>query len=93
MAVQITAVRLSGGATHQHITDLWWSNPTDNTADASTRAQIVKFLDQDGGSAYVADASGHRAPVGVVKPTTGENYVRTYADGVWTDNLLALPRR
>ena len=30
--------------------------------------------------------------VGVVHPQYGPPYLRTHADGVWTDNLLALPR-
>ena len=33
---------------------------------------------------------GKRADVGVVNGANGK-YVRTYADGVWNDNLLALP--
>ena len=31
-----------------------------------------------------------RADIGVVTGPTGE-YVRSYADGIWNDNLLALP--
>jgi uncharacterized protein DUF3892 len=38
-------------------------------------------------------AAGNRVDVGVVTPTDGSKYLRTYADGKWTDNLLALPRR
>jgi len=33
---------------------------------------------------------GNRADVGVVNGPNGK-YVRTYADGKWNDNLLALP--
>ncbi len=33
--------------------------------------------------------NGRRADIGVVNGPHGQ-YVRTYADGVWTDNLLAL---
>jgi hypothetical protein len=33
---------------------------------------------------------GMRADVGVVNGPNGP-FVRTYADGVWNDNLLALP--
>ncbi|MFD9461153.1 DUF3892 domain-containing protein [Streptomyces sp. NPDC060027] len=29
----------------------------------------------------------------MVTPTRGAKYLRTHADGVWTNNLLALPRR
>ena len=34
--------------------------------------------------------NGKRADVAVVHGPNGD-YVRTHADGVWTDNLLALP--
>ncbi|MEU3862984.1 DUF3892 domain-containing protein [Streptomyces sp. NPDC028722] len=29
----------------------------------------------------------------MVTPPRGEKYLQTHADGVWTNNLLALPRR
>jgi hypothetical protein len=34
-----------------------------------------------------------RVDDGVVTPAYGPKYLRTYADGRWTDNLLALPRK
>lgn len=92
MAIQITAVRLSGGGSHEHIVHLWWTSSDDNSTGDSTREQVVTFI-EGGGSAFVADASRHRVSVGVVTPAHGSKYLRTYADGVWTDNLLALPRR
>ncbi|WP_308188150.1 DUF3892 domain-containing protein [Streptomyces sp. DH7] len=49
-------------------------------------------MDNQSGEAYT-DAAGHRTKVAVVTPTRGEKYLRTHADGVWTNNLLALPRR
>jgi len=42
-----------------------------------------------GGQAFVTDGVRSVA-VGVVH--ANPPYIRTYADGVWTDNLLALPR-
>lgn len=33
-----------------------------------------------------------RAYIGVVRPSSGPPYLRTYADGKWTDNLLAQPQ-
>jgi hypothetical protein len=53
----------------------------------------VSWIENQNGEAYVEDSGGHRANVGVVAPSYGARYLRTYADGVWTDNLLALPRR
>ena len=33
-----------------------------------------------------------RITVLVVRPSGGTPYLRTYANGTWTDNLLSLPR-
>ncbi|MGI5518978.1 DUF3892 domain-containing protein [Streptomyces sp. CA-106131] len=93
MAIQITAVRLSGGTAHEHIVRLWWTNPADGKSGDSTRAQIVTWIETQAGKAYTLDGNGHRAEVAVVTPHHGEKYLRTHADGVWTNNLLALPRR
>ncbi|MBQ0969247.1 DUF3892 domain-containing protein [Streptomyces sp. RK23] len=98
MAIQITAVRLSGGTTHQHITRLWWTNPATAKTGDNTRAEIVTWIEDtwiedEKGQAYTSDAGGHRAEVAVVTPPRGEKYLQTRADGVWTNNLLALPRR
>ena len=71
---------------HEHITHLggngWkW-----------TREQVIASIDARTNTFHVLDAVGHRAEVGVVDPGNGRaRYVRTYADGIWNDNLLALP--
>ncbi|WP_163511580.1 DUF3892 domain-containing protein [Fodinicola acaciae] len=93
MAIRITAIRLSGGTTHQHIVRLWWVNPSTSETSNNSRAEIVAWIEQKHGKAYVEDAYSKRADVGVVTPTRGEKYLRTHADGIWTDNLLALPQR
>jgi hypothetical protein len=41
--------------------------------------------------AYVRDASGNQARVGTREHANGVKFVQTYADRVWTDNLLAQP--
>ncbi|MGV0039034.1 DUF3892 domain-containing protein [Mycobacterium colombiense] len=93
MSIRIVAVHLSGGFTHQHITWLWWADPTDGSSGNNSRAAIVDWIEGQNGRAYVADPYGDVADVGVVAPSSGPKYLRTHADGVWTDNLLALPRR
>ncbi|MCX4758596.1 DUF3892 domain-containing protein [Kitasatospora purpeofusca] len=94
MAIQITAVRLSpGGATHEHITHLWWTDQASGDTGNSTRAQLVDWIENQSGRAYTCDAAGHRTEVAVVTPAHGEKYLRTRADGVWTNNLLAVFRR
>jgi hypothetical protein len=90
---RITAIRLAGGTTHQHIVRLWWTDPASGVSGDNSRAEMVGWIEHGYGKAYVEDRYGHRVDVRVVTPTHGEKYLRTYADGVWTDNLLALPRR
>ena len=90
--IEITAIRMSpGGTKHEHIAELKWKNTTTSSEGSSTRQTIVDWLDKEGNQAIVTDGTT-TVYVGVVRPSTGSAYVRTYADGVWTDNLLALPR-
>jgi hypothetical protein len=93
MTIRITAIRLSGGQGHEHIVRLWWTNPADSKTGDNTRAEIVSFIEDKHGKAYVEDIRGNRADVGVVTPRVGAKYLRTHADGKPTDNLLALPRK
>ena len=92
MAIRFTHIRLSGGTSHEHITHLWWTNPDNRKTGDGSRASFVTWI-EDGGKAYVEDAAGHKVDVRVVTPKVGAKYLRTYADGVPTDNLLALPRK
>lgn len=93
MSIQITRTELSGaGTTHQHISRLWWTEPSTGKSDIWTRAALITWIDDKKGHAYTEDASGHRADVLVRTPEHGEKYVQTKADGVWTDNLLALAK-
>ena len=92
MSIKFVAIRLSGGTSHEHITRLWWINPSNSQTGDNSRAELVAWIEQ-GGKAYVEDNYGNRVDVGVVTPRLGEKYLRTFADGKWTNNLLALPRR
>ena len=77
-----------GGSRHEHIAWVRWYNPKTAASGDADVAGMVKFI-REGNRAYVSD--GHRsADVGVVE--AHPPYIRTYADKVWTDNLLALPR-
>ncbi|HVY42023.1 MAG TPA: DUF3892 domain-containing protein [Hyphomicrobiaceae bacterium] len=53
-----------------------------------TRQQVVSSINQ-GTNTFYTLVGGRRADVGVVDGPNGQ-YVRTYADGAWNDNLLAL---
>jgi hypothetical protein len=88
--IYITAVHMSGGAGHEHIGAVRWRNPTTGNTGENTRAEMVDWIKNKGGDARVRDDAGNDVRVGVVNATPP--YLRTFADGVWTDNLLALPR-
>jgi hypothetical protein len=93
VAIRITHIRQAGGAGHEHIIRLWWTDPASGKTGDNSRVQIVSWIEDEHGKAHVEDALGSRADVLVVTPAQGPKYLRTYADGRWTDNLLALPRR
>lgn len=85
----INQVRLSGGTGHQHITDVGWRNPDDGKTGVSTTEVVIDWIDNKGGAAKVTNGK-QTVDVGVVQGA--RPFLRTHADGVWTDNLLALPR-
>lgn len=86
--VQITCISKShsnGG--HEHITQV--GNPAANWKWPV--ADVIASIDAKSNSFFVQDPrTGKRAEVGVIRPTGGASYLRTYADGVWSDNLLSL---
>lgn len=89
--VYIEAVRMSTyGSGSEHITDVRWRDPADQKTGESSREIMVDWIKNKNGEARVRDAAGHEARVGVVEASPP--YLRTYADGDWNDNLLALPR-
>lgn len=54
-----------------------------------TRQKVVDLINAKAHTFFTL-VGGKRANVGVVNGPNGA-YLRTYADGVWNDNLLALP--
>ena len=83
----ITHVRLSppNSNDHQHITHVRWQQTS--KSGESTKAAMVAFI-QEGNTVWVAGPPD--AQVGVVNGNPP--YLRTHADGQWTNNLLSLPR-
>ncbi|MVW64244.1 DUF3892 domain-containing protein [Massilia sp. NEAU-DD11] len=83
---QITCINLSHShGRHEHITHV--GNPR-VWPRRFTVAEIVQLIRSKSDTFYVMDGNGKRANVGVVE--ANPPYIRTYADGVWTDNLLSL---
>ncbi|MDQ6857961.1 MAG: DUF3892 domain-containing protein [Chloroflexota bacterium] len=78
---------MEGGQLHQHIASVRWTNPETLVSGESSREEMVVWI-RNNGQAFVTDGT-HSIWVGVVDATPP--YIRTNADGVWTDNLLALP--
>jgi hypothetical protein len=88
MTVYVTAIHLTGGSGHEHITDARWLDSAVSKSNTMSRETWVKWL-LDGNNAYVADKDG---PVEVKVVDAKPPYIRTAKDNRWTDNLLALPR-
>lgn len=72
---------------HEHISHV--GNP--QAGWEWTREQVIASIEAGTDTFYVLDKkTGKRADVGVVRPAGRAPYLRTYADGYWNDNLLAL---
>ena len=74
-------------STHEHITHIG-----NNALDwRMTREEAIRRIEAKECAFYTLDVFNNKAYVGVVRPGNGRApYLRTYADGKWTDNLLAL---
>jgi Protein of unknown function (DUF3892) len=72
---------------HEHITHL--GNPRAGWKWAVE--QVIASIETRANTFHVVDPiTGRRSEVGVVRPASGRPYVRTYADGLWNNNLLSL---
>ena len=87
--VYVTAVHMEGGTQHEHIASVRWRNPADGKTGQNSRQEMVDWIKNEKGDARVNDGR-NEVQVGVVE--AHPPYLRTHADGKWTDNLLALPR-
>jgi hypothetical protein len=87
--INVTERHMVGGERHEHIAEVRWINPETNATGQTSRAGMVEWIRDKGGKAYVV-SGGERVAVGVV--SANPPYIRTHADGVWKNNLLALPR-
>jgi hypothetical protein len=81
----ITRSATNGG--YEHITHV--GSP--QFARNWTVAEVIASIDAATNTFYVQASNGKRADVGVVREAGKRPYIRTYADGYYNDNLLALP--
>lgn len=94
MAIRVTCINKSGGYhadPHDAISNLGWTNEETGATGKNTRIEIYDWIKNDGGIAYVLDSRGNKAFVSTRENANGTKYLQTYADRVWTDNLLSLP--
>lgn len=83
---RVTCIKkLTSNGSHEHITHVGVNGRT------LTKDEVIRLIDSKTFTFYVQDTkTGKRANVGVVRPDSGQPYLRTYADGYWNDNLLSL---
>ncbi len=94
MAIRIICINKEHGYhqdPHHAIQNLGWTNEEDGKTGKNTRLEIYNWLKNQGGKACVTDQNGNRAYVYPRENANGTKFVQTYADNVWTDNLLSLP--
>ncbi|OGE82975.1 MAG: hypothetical protein A3B23_03200 [Candidatus Colwellbacteria bacterium RIFCSPLOWO2_01_FULL_48_10] len=94
MAVKITCINKDDGNhynPHEAITHLKWVNEQTRASGISTLAEMVKFIEEQKGQAYVKNVFGKMAYLVVRTSPYGNKYVRTIYDGIETNNLLSLP--
>jgi hypothetical protein len=90
MTVRFTEVHLVGGTTHLHIAGLRAVDAVTGQRYEDTRAGWVAYIKR-GNAGFVHDQYGNTIGVYVNHNAYAE-WVQTYADSKWTDNLLALPK-
>lgn len=94
MGIRITCIKKAGDDhfdPHVAISELRWVNDRASGSGSSTREQVYDWLKNRNGVAYVVDRNGNKAFVYPRENAFGTRFVQTHADGVWTDNLLAVP--
>jgi hypothetical protein len=89
--IEITAIHLQGGERHEHIANVRWRQTSTGETGQSTRQAVVNWLQESKTNQAVVANNGAWVYVGVVTQGSGAPYLRTHADGKWSDNLLALP--
>lgn len=94
LPIRITCISKQAGYhadPHHAIERLGWvEDGTGNTGN-NTRLEVYGWIKNQNGTAYVLDSRKNKAYVGTRENAHGTKYLQTYADQVWTDNLLALP--
>jgi hypothetical protein len=89
--IEITAIRFEGGSAHEHITHVLWRSSATALGQCPPDA-IIRWLEESNeNEAALAVRSGW-VQLAVVRRAKATSHLRAHRDGVWTDDLLALPR-
>ncbi len=94
MSIRVTCINKSGGYhadPHHAIERLGWVEDGTGRVGRNTRIELYEWVKNQNGVAYVRDSRGNKALVRARENARGIKFLQTYADGVWSDNLLALP--
>ncbi|SRR6266487_1989740 len=74
---------------HEAITHYGYRDAATGQTGIATREEMVVWAKQQGNQAFVEDKYGNKAYCYVNRKGLVE-FLQTYRDGVWTDNLLSL---
>ena len=90
--VFVTAIRMSppDSQQHEHITHVQWEDTGNGQSNSMSKQQAVDWLNSGSGNRLWVRGNPKNAEVVVVSGTP--DYLRTVADGYYTNNLLSLPR-
>ena len=77
-------------SSHEHITHVGGPKPDGAGRWKDPVANIIRFIENKEHRFYTKEGNAS-ALVGVRVSAAGNKFLQTYADGVWKDNLLALP--
>jgi hypothetical protein len=75
---------------HEHITHVGGPNPDGIGRWKDTVPNVVRLIENQQHRFFTKE-DGASAWVGVRTSAAGNKFLQTHADGVWRDNLLALP--
>jgi len=94
MVVRITCVDKPSGNIknpHEAISNYGWINEQNGKKGIASRREMVDWIKNENGRAYVKDAYGNIVYCYVRTSVNGTEFLQTYTDNKYTDNLLSLP--
>jgi Protein of unknown function (DUF3892) len=77
-------------STHERITAVGGPKPDGSGRWNDSADNVIRFIESNQHQFYTSEG-GATAWVGVRVSAAGNKFLQTHADGLWKDNLLALP--